>query len=328
MTLAAALLWPLSVLVRLITFFKRTRRNQALTPVPVVVVGNITVGGTGKTPMIVWLANALNAQGFNVGVVSRGYGAQPSKAYPFCVNHDTPAIESGDEPLLIKRLSNALVAVDPKRQQAVDFLLSEYPSIDVIISDDGMQHYNMARDIEILMLDGLRGLGNGQLLPSGPLRESVRRMDDVDFKVMKASDHLACANPYNAHLAKVILSQPLNSLGEPLMPCDVVVCSAIGNFDSFATSIAQQGFTIVKRVQLKDHAVIPEAILKNSSFPILITEKDQVKLPIQDAHVYTVPMTLNLPNTFTDAVITKIRDCHHEKSRHHTRPISKHSTTR
>ncbi|MBM3342746.1 MAG: tetraacyldisaccharide 4'-kinase [Betaproteobacteria bacterium] len=153
-------------------------------PVPVIVVGNVSAGGTGKTPLVIWLAAHLRAAGYRPGIISRGYGGSASG--PCAVKaHDDPA-HCGDEPLLLARHTLCPVWIGKQRAAVAQALLAAHPECDVIISDDGLQHYALARDVEIAVIDGARGLGNGRLLPAGPLREPAARLDAVDAVVVRA----------------------------------------------------------------------------------------------------------------------------------------------
>ena len=177
------LLWPLSQLFGLISRSRRDayqagKKEAYRSPVPVIIVGNITAGGNGKTPMVIWLVEKLQALGYTPGVVSRGYGAKATR-YPLIVGAQTSTAHCGDEPKLIFKRTQAPVAVDPVRSNAVKALLPL--GVDIIITDDGLQHYALARDIEFAVVDGKRRFGNQQLLPLGPLRERVERLDEVDF---------------------------------------------------------------------------------------------------------------------------------------------------
>lgn len=180
---ALALLRPLEALYRRVVTRKRARflKGESASyraPVPVIVVGNITVGGTGKTPMILWLIEHCRQQGLNVGVVSRGYGAKPPQL-PWRVLADQSAEQAGDEPLLIVQRSGVPLMIDPDRARAVQALLASEP-LDLILCDDGMQHYRLARDLELVLIDAARGLGNGRCLPAGPLREPAERLQGAD----------------------------------------------------------------------------------------------------------------------------------------------------
>lgn len=180
---ALVLLRPLESLYRRVVQRKRARFVAGegeiyQSPVPVVVVGNITVGGTGKTPLILWLIEHCRRSGLRVGVVSRGYGAQPPQL-PWRVEASHSAEVAGDEPLLIVQRSGVALMIDPDRSRAVKALLASEP-LDLILSDDGLQHYRLARDLELVLIDAARGLGNRRCLPAGPLREPVERLQSVD----------------------------------------------------------------------------------------------------------------------------------------------------
>lgn len=173
--------WVYSAIVSARRYFLQ-RFSQISCPVPVIVVGNITVGGVGKTPLVIELAKRIQQKGLRVGIVSRGYGAA-IKQFPYEVQANDSALKVGDEPLLLAQKTKCPVVIAPKRTQAVRYLLEKHQS-QIIISDDGLQHYRMGRAIEIAVIDGTRGLGNGFCLPAGPLRESAMRLEQVDFIVV------------------------------------------------------------------------------------------------------------------------------------------------
>src|SRR3990167_1192283 len=180
---ALLLLRPLEWLYRAVVQRKRQRFLAGQSPcyrapVPVIVVGNITVGGTGKTPLILYLIDHCRARGLRVGVVSRGYGATPP-SLPWRVTAEQSAHEAGDEPLLLVQRSGVALMIDPDRARAVQALLSAEP-LDLILCDDGLQHYRLARDLELVLIDAVRGLGNRRCLPAGPLREPEARLQSVD----------------------------------------------------------------------------------------------------------------------------------------------------
>lgn len=180
---ALMLLRPLESLYRCVVQRKRARFVAGegeiyQSSVPVIVVGNITVGGTGKTPLILWLIEHCRRSGLRVGVVSRGYGAKPPQL-PWRVEAGHSAEVAGDEPLLIVQRSGVPLMIDPDRSRAVKALLACEP-LDLILSDDGLQHYRLARDLELVLIDAARGLGNRRCLPAGPLREPVERLQSVD----------------------------------------------------------------------------------------------------------------------------------------------------
>ena len=196
----------------------RAAQRQSL-PVPVIVVGNISVGGTGKTPLLITLVETLRRDGFRPGVISRGYGGKAPN-YPFMVGGDTPPQQGGDEPVLIASQCQCPVVVDPDRLQAAHYLLT-HSDCNVILSDDGLQHYRLPRDIEIAVVDGQRGFGNRRLLPAGPLREPVSRLDEVDFVVCNGqpgqtvSSDLQATEPVIMELMPDRELRPLAG-GEPL----------------------------------------------------------------------------------------------------------------
>lgn len=178
-----ALLSPLEALYRFVVARRRRayrlgRREVWQPPVPLVVVGNLSVGGTGKSPLVAWLARRLRADGWRPGIVSRGYGGKAA-VYPLAVVADTPVAQSGDEPLMLAQQCGVPVAVDPDRPTAARLLIDEY-RCDVLLADDGLQHYAMGRTLELVVVDAARGFGNRHCLPRGPLREPLSRLDEVD----------------------------------------------------------------------------------------------------------------------------------------------------
>lgn len=185
--IAATLLYPLSLVYLAIARSKAAKVKPVELPVPVVVVGNIYVGGTGKTPITIALVRELKAAGFTPGIISRGYGRASSEVH--LVDDESPASEVGDEPLLIRRATRAPVAVGRDRVAAGRLLLERNPTINVIVSDDGLQHRRLARDVELAVV-GARGLGNGWALPAGPLRELPSRLDEVDAIVLSANEDI------------------------------------------------------------------------------------------------------------------------------------------
>ncbi|MEQ8516670.1 MAG: tetraacyldisaccharide 4'-kinase, partial [Chromatocurvus sp.] len=184
------LLLPLSAVHRAVSLlrrelFRRGWRSVYRAPVPVIVVGNITVGGTGKTPVVIALAHALRARGVRVGIVSRGYGASRG-AFPRRVRPGSGWRDSGDEPLMTARQTGCPVVIAPRRADAVRELL-QWQSVDLVISDDGLQHLALARDLDIVLLDATAGVGNGRLLPAGPLREPAARLAHCDWVLQRDS---------------------------------------------------------------------------------------------------------------------------------------------
>lgn len=269
------LLLPLSVLYWLLSSVRRglfrlgiIRRHKLA--VPVVIVGNISVGGTGKTPFTLWLCQQLQAKGIKPGIISRGYGAKISRAT--VVRTDSTASDVGDEPLLLARRSNCPVVVCPDRVAAGNELLSRH-EVDIIICDDGLQHYHLARDLEIVLVDGKRGFGNGLLLPAGPLRESCSRLKYADI-VIANSGEVAQAD-YQMQLSSDVAR---SLLGEAeLAPCEVTLVAGIGNPQRFQITAEQAGFKITGQHFFADHHQFTAADFAGIQGPVLMTEKDAVK---------------------------------------------------
>ena len=280
------LLWPVSMLY---AYAARRRRQRFRTgrdvswraPVPVVVVGNITVGGTGKTPLVIWLAEWLRSRDVRVGVVSRGYGGRAS--YPLDVAPDTPASQAGDEAASIARRTGCPVVVDPNRVVAVQRLLRR-TACDVVLSDDGLQHYALARDVEIAVLDGDRGIGNGLQLPAGPLREPVARLREVDIVVTNGSptglvsgEYTMTARPIRFHNLATGESVPAKQFGRRVGG-PLVAISGIGNPQRFSRTLAEIGLSPTIR-NFDDHHLFVAADLEVPAGTwIVTTEKDAQRI--------------------------------------------------
>lgn len=277
-----------SVFGGLVEFRRRAYRDGRLksrsTKVPVVVVGNITVGGTGKTPVTLWLAERLKAQGSKPGIVSRGYGGHVG-AVPVNVTEKSDPAVVGDEPLLMARRVVCPVAVHPDRFAAAE-LLAEM-GCDVVIADDGLQHYGLARQFEIAVVDGRRGFGNGRLLPAGPLREPVSRLQAVDRILLQAragapAGELVLGNPRVTRFA--LAPGELRSLhGARKLSLDtfagqaVHAVAAIGNPHGFFELLESHGLDVIPHA-FADHAVLSRRQLEfGDDRAVIMTEKDAVK---------------------------------------------------
>lgn len=300
----ARLLWPLSLLTAAVVRRRFLKRHTGDYSAPVLVVGNITVGGTGKSPAIQALVRALGEKGLSCGIVSRGYGGR-ARHYPLLVTADTSAAESGDEPLMLARSLGCPVVVDPDRDQAVRHLLASHP-VDLVVSDDGLQHYTMGRDFELVMVDGQRGLGNRCLLPAGPLREAPERLNTVDWLVAKGqtpdgivADGVLTLNP----------TLPVNSQDQVLsLGTEVDVCAGIGHPSAFLAQIRDQGFRVKTFVAPGDHQAVPANLVSKAERPLVITEKDAVKLPFPwPDHVYMARLDPQLPQALIDTIESAIR---------------------
>ena len=270
------LLLPFAWVYQAITVIRRhylQRTCQQTFSVPIIVVGNISVGGVGKTPLVIALAQKLQAQGIRVGIVSRGYGASVA-SFPHEVNtHDTATLV-GDEPLLLAKRTGCPVVIAPDRVQAVQYLLAKHQS-QVVISDDGLQHYKMGRAIEIAVIDGVRGLGNGLCLPAGPLRESACRLTEVDFIVVNGG---TWPNGYRMDLQPGRLTKLTHGdtidLAELSGP--VAAVAAIGHPQRFFTTLQVLGVQF-NAYPFADHYAFQADDLRLPEQTVVMTEKDAVK---------------------------------------------------
>jgi tetraacyldisaccharide 4'-kinase len=312
------LLLPLSLLFRFIVFIRRivlqTFFQGGAFAVPVIVVGNISVGGSGKTPLIIALAAALTNRGFTVAIVSRGYGGQ-APSYPLEVEADTAVEHCGDEPLLIRqKLANrdCYVVVDPDRNRAVNFVLQQY-NCDLVLCDDGMQHYRLYRDAEIAVVDGSRGFGNGFCLPVGPLREPISRLasttfvavnGDCDFDDNVAPDINYCLQPV---CFRQLATGQMVPIAEWALSNTVHAVAAIGNPQRFANTLKSLGFEVIL-LRFDDHEVMTESDLTfEDNYPVIITAKDAVKFTKTDLdHVWVLEVDVTLPEPFVNDVLSSV----------------------
>ena len=280
---ALFVLWPLEQLYRQVVKRKRARflsgeSASYRAPLPVVIVGNITVGGTGKTPMILWLIDFCRAQGLQVGVVSRGYGAKPAHL-PWTVSASDSAAQAGDEPLLIVQRSGVPLVIAPDRAQALQQLLAEF-SVDIILSDDGLQHYGLARDLELVLIDAVRGLGNQRCLPAGPLREPVERLQTVDALLCNGAQH-GSQYGFAMQLQATELVHVRSGRREPLsyFPAQqkMHAVAGIGNRQRFFKTLEGLDWRPIAHA-FADHAEFSAQDLHfGDDLPVLMTEKDAVK---------------------------------------------------
>ncbi|WP_435947754.1 tetraacyldisaccharide 4'-kinase [Dryocola sp. BD586] len=276
------LLLPLSWLYGLVSgvirlSWKLGLRKAWRAPVPVVVVGNLTAGGNGKTPVVIWLVEQLQSRGIRVGVVSRGYGGKAER-YPLILTVDTDTAQAGDEPVLIYQRTGAPVAVAPERSAAVKALI-EHAQPQLIITDDGLQHYALARDKEIVVVDGARRFGNGWWLPAGPMRERSGRLKSVDAVITNGGE--AQAGEIAMRLQPGDAVNLLSGERRPAQELhNVVAMAGIGHPPRFFATLRQCGVTPVNTVGLADHAALAEedvVKLLEKHQTLLMTEKDAVK---------------------------------------------------
>jgi len=255
---------------------------------PVVVVGNLTVGGTGKTPMVIWLARKLTARGLKVGIVSRGYGAVPAGETPRPVNTESNWREVGDEPLLLYRGTGCATVVGRDRVAAARLLVTQ--GVDVVIADDGLQHLRLARECEIVVIDGARGFGNGRLLPAGPLREPAALVANADIVVVNgAAEHASLRGvgvPMGVGALQMTLlpgeafrldgQEPARPL-ESFSGAPVHAVAGIGNPARFFRDLRARGLEVIEHPFADHHPFTPSDLSFGDACPVLMTEKDAVK---------------------------------------------------
>ncbi len=280
----ACLLWPVSLLFGLLVKGRRLMYQAGFLKsvrvgVPVLVVGNVVAGGGGKTPLVMALVRHFQGQGMAVGVVSRGYGRAGKKCQEIFLG--TPVLESGDEAALIKRATDAPVFVASKRIQAAQALLDAYPATQLLICDDGLQHYALARDIEMAVFDD-RGIGNGWLLPAGPLREPwPQRLHSGISLVL----HTGSKPAFDGYIASRKLADHAVAADgrkvtlQSLQAQSLVALAAIAHPEAFFTMLKERGLSLAETIALPDHDDFADyALLVKNGSTLLCTEKDAVKL--------------------------------------------------
>jgi len=307
---ALTLLKPLSWLYSAITCLRRwAYQHGYLTSqrfdLPVIVVGNITAGGTGKTPLTLAIVEYLKQQGYRPAIVSRGYGGQTQ--YPAQVTLNSTAQQVGDEPLLMFLQSRVPVVVAPKRAEAVAFLQDKQLA-DVVVCDDGLQHYALARDIEIAVIDGARGLGNGKLLPEGALREPPSRLKTVDLIVVNGQGY-SYPQAFQMSLKPNQWQMVGNySVTEPPKPLQTIhAVAGIGNPERFFMQLEQQGFTLLKHAFADHHQFSAQDLAFDDNLPIVMTAKDAVKCQaFAKDNMWQVPVVAQLPDEFYQQLVKKL----------------------
>lgn len=297
------MLRPFSWLYCFIVVFRRTAYRfrilrSAKLPVPVIVVGNITVGGAGKTPLVVYLAELLKSSGYKPGIVSRGYKGK-ARSWPQQVRPDGDPVIVGDEAILISRRTQCPMAVGPSRADAAKALL-QYHGCDIIISDDGLQHYALQRNVEIAVIDGVRRFGNGFCLPAGPLREPVKRLQIVDFKITNgtaAEDELAMRYQFDD-----LISLQDNNVKQALKGFKgktVHAVAGIGHPQRFFDLLREQGLTVIEHSFPDHYYYYPSDIEFDDEYPVLMTEKDAVKcFRFANNNTWYLPVSVKIKGNF------------------------------
>lgn len=305
--------WLLLPFSWLFIFFSSLRRGyyQLFSPqkmsAPIIVVGNITTGGTGKTPLVIYLAQLLQQHGYRPGIVSRGYAREQTECTVVTVQSDPRLV--GDEPVLLAQRTQVPVVVGRKRVAAVQQLLKNF-TCNIIISDDGLQHYALARDIEIAVVDGQRRLGNGWRLPAGPLRETKQRLQTVDFVVSTGSAEkgeyelqLRLSDLHNMYTAQQI---PLTMWRDK----KVFAVAGIGNNQRFFDVLIAHGLKIIPCAFADHHAYQSSDfthLTATPQIPIIMTEKDAVKCTaFATEQFWCLPVTAQLSTEFVQKILGKV----------------------
>jgi len=289
-------------------FFRSTKLQ-----VPVIVVGNITVGGTGKTPAVIAIANALKTSGYIPGIVSRGYLGDGQEHE---VIAQSVPLQVGDEAILILKKTLCPLWVGPSRTKNAQHLLAKYPNVNVIISDDGLQHYALKRDIEVIVIDGNRKFGNGFLLPSGPLRESKKRIHGCDLAVVNGPEKLNLSIPT---VNMTLVGKLFHSLSNPDRTCraidlfglEVAAIAGIGNPESFFLHLESLGLKLETHAFPDHHKYTISDIAAIKQNVILMTEKDAVKCPITfGKECWFLPVQAEFNGDLIPNILKKLKTYH------------------
>jgi tetraacyldisaccharide 4'-kinase len=313
-------LWPVSWLFAGLVAVRRALYQHGFykthtLPVPVIVVGNVMVGGVGKTPITIALVQHLNAQGWRVGVLSRGYGRRTTGQQ--AVTPNSLAHDVGDEPLLIARSCQVPVFVGASRVNAGRALLAQHPDVQVLVCDDGLQHWQLGRDLELCVFDE-RGVGNGHLLPAGPLREAWPRTafnKDVPCLVLKTS---GATGPHEFAVQRSLADFAVQADGtqRPLSSwrhTPVQALAGIAKPDAFFAMLRAKGLTLGHTQALPDHADLHALRIDASLGDVLCTEKDAVKLWVNNPLAWAVPLQTNLPAELLSTIGQRLAAAQHAK---------------
>jgi tetraacyldisaccharide 4'-kinase len=306
------ILLPLSLLFFLLSsirrwFFRFGILSSVKLPVPVIVVGNISVGGTGKTPLTLWLAEQLLADGWHPGIISRGFGGNGNK--PQAVFHGSDPALVGDEPVLMAQRKLCPVWVGRDRPAAAQALLQAHPECDVILSDDGLQHYRLQRDVELVVVDGIRRFGNGLLLPAGPLRELPSRLHEVDAIITNGG--LSLPGEYQMQLEGVqfynLLNPQITATAADFKDQCVHAIAGIGHPERFFSHLRKLGLTIHPHSFPDHHAYAAADLACDGANALLMTEKDAVKcISFADERCWVLRVDARLDSALTQIILNKI----------------------
>ncbi len=307
------LLMPLSWLFYLLSASRRLCYRLGIlksyrTQVPIIVIGNITVGGTGKTPLVIWLTDQLKRAGFTPGIISRGYGVNNHQSIE--VSLGSLPSEVGDEPVLLMRRTGCPVFVNIDRVFAAKSLLQGHPACNVIISDDGLQHYRMQRDIELVVVDATRGFGNQMLLPAGPLREPVSRLKQVDAVIYngKPVDLAGFEMSLQAKTIRRVDDPRIEASLDVLENVPIKAVAGIGNPKRFFQQLRELELVIEEHMFPDHYAYRPEDLAFAGDAVVLMTEKDAVKCAaFAKQNWWYLPVDALLDKALADYIVQKLR---------------------
>ena len=308
---------PLSWIYR---FLFKIFRNRAIASswkpdIKTIVIGNITAGGTGKTPLTIWLTNELKEQGYRPGIISRGYKGS-AKNYPMQIDYSSSASEVGDEPMIIFKNTLSPVVVGPDRVESAKFLISKN-NCDILLSDDGLQHFRLGRDVEIAMIDGIRKFGNNHLLPAGPLREPIKKLEQVDFVINTNNFYSSKAEKLENNFlmtykpVKWVSLQSLKSIDINDWSKDRIVygIAGIGNPSSFFSLLRSLGFQVIEKIFPDHHEFVDTDFNEMNDLPIIMTEKDAIKCNfLRNPNCWYLKIEPNIPEKFKSDLLKKIRN--------------------
>ncbi len=306
----AWLLWPASLAFAFVVTVRRLLFRLRILPsthpgIPVVVVGNLTVGGSGKTPLVLWIVQLLQANGWSPAIVSRGYGGRVGRPRAATVVSEPEDV--GDEPVLLARRSGCPVWVGPRRAQVIAALRLQHPEVDLVVLDDGLQHYALRRDVEIAVVDS-RGFGNGLLLPAGPLREPPRRLRSVDAVVSHQNAQVQgfqmILEGETVHrITDARERRPVQSFRGQR----VHAVAGIGDPNRFFLHLTRLGVRVVPHPFADHHPLTAEELQFGDEAPVMMTEKDAVKLRGHGrANWWVLPVSAQLDPAFGDWLLGKL----------------------
>lgn len=305
--LPLSLLFAMLVMVRRLCYRLGLLRSYRMS-VPVIMVGNLTVGGTGKTPMVLWLVQFLRSHGYHPGIVSRGYGSRAR--HPQSVSATSDPTLAGDEPVLLAQRAQCPIWVGVGRVQVARALLSAKPDCDVLISDDGLQHYRLQRDIEIVVVDGQRRFGNGRMLPAGPLREPLSRMKSADAVVVNGGD--IAPGEYAMRLSGDIFvhlrDRSRSATAHDFVGRRLHAVAGIGYPSRFFGHLRQLGLDVIEHPFPDHHIYQPHELQFDDADAILMTEKDAVKCAgFAPENVWVLAVDAEVDAAFGNKILEKLR---------------------